>query len=481
MGGLKKVLKNAGLYTIVQIIQGVVSFLMLPIYTKYLSPTDYGIVSVVTSVINFLGIFYILGLHGALVKYYVYYEDDKEKQNELVSTIIITVFIIAGTFTGLFILLHKVLLEKFLNGIDFYPYLFYSLISIFFSSIYICYQALLQIRAKGNKYSIIQLCIVFGTLILNIIFIIVFKFQAMGMILSGLIINILVFIYAIISLNKEFTISFNKEILRKSLKYSLPLLPHSLANWTSNLVDRILLNNLLSAKFVGIYNVGYQFGNIINIVALAVNNAFIPWFFSEMKGENDRSALKKFAIVFIMIYSIGAMWLSILAPIVLKIMVNEKYMAAVTCIPYIAFAYVYNGIYYFFVSGLFYNERGTKYIFLGSMTGAVINIILNYVLIPRYEIVGSSIATLVSFITTSILVLIISIRINRGDNLRWDYKRLYLIATSAMILTIVSLRIFDNNIIMKFVTCIISTVIIFLISGIKANDVIKIIGSKFKK
>jgi len=289
--------------------------------------------------------------------------------------------------------------------------------------------------------------------------------------LSAFIVSLITFTYAVVVFTKFTSWKVDKKIMVKSLKYAMPLVPHTLAGWISNLADRIILNNLKSTSLVGIYNIGYQFGNIINMVAGAVNSAFIPWFFSIMKdNENDRNQIYKFGTAFILLYSLGALWLSILSPYILKIMVHKNFFGAVDCIPYIAFAYVFNGVYYFFVSGLFYNEAGTKYIFIASTISAAVNIILNFLLIPKYEIIGASLATLISFALMSVMVLNLSKIINKKDDLKWKYKRLYSIVIISMIITF-SIKNLQLNFISNLSLLLIATIIIFFVSGLKLKDI----------
>ena len=471
MISVKKVAKNAGIYGIVQILQGAIGFFLLPIYTRFLTPNDYGIVSIVTSVTGFLGMFYLLGLNGAISKYYYEYQDDESQFKKFIGTIITIILIISLVLTIFLFGTHHFLLDKFIKGIDFYPYMAIGLLTVGFSTIFPIYQGLLQMQHRAEKYAIQQFTTFLVTLILNIVFIVIIKVGAIGPLLSAFIVSLITFTYAVVVFTKFTSWKVDKKIMVKSLKYAMPLVPHTLAGWISNLADRIILNNLKSTSLVGIYNIGYQFGNIINMVAGAVNSAFIPWFFSIMKdSKNDRNQIYKFGTAFILLYSLGALWLSILSPYILKIMVHKNFFGAVDCIPYIAFAYVFNGVYYFFVSGLFYNEAGTKYIFIASTISAAVNIILNFLLIPKYEIIGASLATLISFALMSVMVLNLSKIINKKDDLKWKYKRLYSIVIISMIITF-SIKNLQLNFISNLSLLLIATIIIFFVSGLKLKDI----------
>lgn len=474
MISVKKVIKNAGIYGIVQILQGAVGFFLLPIYTRYLTPNDYGIFSIVTSITGFLGMFYLLGLNGAISKYYYEYENDEGLFKKFIGTIITTILIISLILTIFLFGTHKFILDKFIKGISFYPYMAIGLLTVALSTLFPIYQSILQMQHKAEKYAVQQFSVFLVTLLLNIVFIVVIKLGVIGQLLSAFIVAVITFTYAVVVFTKFTKWKIDKKIMVRSMKYAMPLVPHSLAGWVSTLSDRLILNNLKGASLVGIYNIGYQFGNIINMVAGAVNSAFIPWFFSIMKEDkNDRKQIYRFGTAFILLYSLGALWLSILSPYILKIMVHKSFYGAVDCIPYIAFSYVFNGVYYFFVAGLFYNETGTKYIFITSTIAAVVNVILNFLLIPKYEIIGASVATLISFALSSVMVLYLSKIINKKDDLKWKYKKIYSIVIISMIITF-TIKKMQLNFISNLCLLLISTMILYLASGLKFKDIINL-------
>lgn len=474
MISVKKVIKNAGIYGTVQVLQGAIGFFMLRVYTEYLTKNDYGMFAIVTSITGFLGVFYLLGLNGAISKYYYEYEDDEALFKKFIGTIITTILMISLILTIFLFVTHKFILDKFIKGIDFYPYMAIGLLTVGLSTLFPIYQSILQMQHKAKRYAVQQFSVYLVTLLLNIVFIVVIKLGVTGQLLSPFIVSIITFIYAFIVFTKFTKWKIDKKIIVRSMKYAMPLVPHSLAGWTSTMADRLILNNLKDPSVVGIYNAGYQYGNIINLVATAVNSSFIPWFFGIMKdSKNDRKQIYRFGTAFILLYSLGALWLSILSPYILKFMVHKSFYSAVDCIPYIAFGYVFNGVYYFFVAGLFYNEAGTKYIFIASTVSAAVNVALNFFLIPKYGIIGASLATLISFALSSVMVLCLSRIINKKDDLKWNYKKIYSIVIIAMIITGIIKKMmlnFTSNLCLLLI----STIILYFVSGLKFKDIVNL-------
>lgn len=423
MSTTKKVLKNSSIYGTVSILQKAIGFFLLPLYTSYLSPTDYGITGVVGSVVSFLSLLYILSLNGSVTRFYYEYKSDEDKVKELWGTIMTFIVLNSIVFSSIFLIFHKYLLDPFAKGIAFYPYMFLGVITVTLSPSYSIFQATLQARQIGKKYGLNNLLFFIINLVLTIVFVVVFKFKAAGVLLAGAITNGIFFIYTLIDFFPHIKLRLNIKYMSESLRYSLPLLPHSLSGWIMTMLDRIFLNNMKTAATVGIYNIGFQFGNILNIVTTAVNQAYVPWFFENMKeGEEGRNRIIKFAEYSILIYGFAAMSISLFGKDILSFMVTSQFREGWVVIPFISFAYVFNGIYYFFVNPLFYNKKGTKYIPIGTFSSAVINSILNAVLIPPYGIIGASIASMISMVLSSVIMLFISAKI---EYVEFNWRRIY--------------------------------------------------------
>jgi O-antigen/teichoic acid export membrane protein len=423
----KKVLANSGIYTIVSILQKCIGFFLLPVYTSYLLETDYGITGVTTSIVSLLSVFYVLSLNGAISRFYFDYKDNKEKLREFWGTNILFVAINSFALSILLFIFHKYLLMPFVKGISFYPYLAIALVSITLNPIYNIFQSTLQAEQKGKQYGLNNLSYFTINLILTIVFVVGFKFKAMGVLLSLAVTDTIFFIYTLIRFIPTVKLRINKAYLKQSLGYSLPLIPHSLAGWIMGMLDKLFLNNMISTEAAGAYNIGFQFGNIMNILTTAVNQAYVPWFFDKMKhGEEGKKSAVKFAEYAIVVYGLIGMLISLFGQEVTRVMISRKFnfQDGWKIVPLITFAFVFNGIYYFFVNPLFYNKRGTKFVSVGTFFSAIMNSVLNYVLIPKYGTIGSAIASLISMFMASVLILVISTKI---EKVGFRYIKIYAI------------------------------------------------------
>jgi O-antigen/teichoic acid export membrane protein len=162
-----------------------------------------------------------------------------------------------------------------------------------------------------------------------------------------------------------------------------------------NLADRVILNNLSTLSLVGLFDIGSQIGKLINVITLGVNSAFSPWFFEQLKADkNNKKTIAEVTDKIMLLYVFVAIAISWFSPELLKLIANVSYHSAWNVVPFIAFAFVINGFYYSF-SNVFFLEK-TKYLPIISFIGAIINIALNFLLIPIYGIMGAAIASLSS-------------------------------------------------------------------------------------
>lgn len=475
MSDYKKVIKNSGIYGVVSVLQKAIGFFLLPLYTAYLTTADYGTVSVVTSLTSFYSIFFTLSLDGAITRFYYDYKDDKEKLKEFWGSIYVFILVNSIIWGSALIIFHKFLLNPFAKGINFMPYLLIGVITILLSPTYNIFQGSLQARQVGMKYGLNNLIYFVINLVLTILLVVNFKMKAVGVLTATLITNAIFFIYSFFDFLPDIKFKINFKYLKDSLKYSLPILPHSLSGWFLSMLDRIFLNNMKSTSVAGVYNIGFQFGNIINIFTTAVNQAYVPWFFENMKsGKEGRNKVVKFAENAVVIYCLCAICLSFFGKDVLKIMVSKDYTGGWMVIPFLSFAYVFNGIYYFFVNPLFYNKKGTKYIAVGTFAAAILNTILNYVLVPKFSMIGSSLASLLSMATASLLMLGIS---NKIENVHFKWLRMYAIAVVSFFISLINfVNININYVLLFIIKLVIFTIIVFVIYIVYKDEIKKLVN-----
>ena len=392
----RKLAKNAAIYSVFTLLQRGLGFFLLPVYTTVLATEQLGIISTATAVISFLVLFFGLSLRGSTAFYYYEYKDNKLAYlKKIYGTNVL--FILLFTILGIaFLLATKTLiLDKLFENIAFSPYVLLALASIFLQPIYFFYQALLKAKQQARKAALLDF-VYFGVMIsLTLVLILGFQFEAEGALLANAVASLFVFILSLVGLYKEITICFIPELLKKSLRYSLPLLPHNLSGWAMNMIDKIMLNAINSLSVVALFDVGSQIGKVVNMISLGVNSAYAPWFFDQVKNDtNSKKNIVSVTQKIVLLYVVVGVAVSWLAPELLKMISKPDYHESWIVVPLIATAFVINGFYFTF-SSVFFLEK-TKYLPLLTISGAIVNIILNYFLIQHYGFLGAAIASLLT-------------------------------------------------------------------------------------
>ncbi len=460
---IPKTLQNSAIYTIIMFLQKGISFLLLPLYTYYLSPDDYGILGVVTSISSFFSVFISWGLGAAAARFYYKKDSNEEYVKKLYGTIALFILINSLLIASVLLTAHRLLINPFIGEIDFFPYVFLGLLYLFINPLYVFYQEYLQTSKAGIKYGFNSLCNFILQVVLIVLFLSVFHLGVVGVLLSNLIVAVLFFIYVLIRFVSKLTLKLDKCILKEAMHYALPLLPHHLANWSNGALDKILVNGIRSKADAGLYNLGQQYGSVMDFMASGINQAYVPWFYGKVnEGAQGYSQIVRVAEVCAWLLSFLGVVLSLFSREVLQIMIlNPAYGDVWRIVPFVVFAFVFKGIYYFFVNILFLKD--TQVVFTITLITVGVNIGANLLFIPNYGFYGCAMACIISFFTQCSLALIIS-RIKNHDII-FKWGSMYLAAFIGLGFSVSSLFLSDFPIV-------VSLLIKVLVCGIFAGFII---------
>ena len=294
MSSKKKVIENSFFYIFSSLLIKAMGFLLLPIYTLFLSPDEYGISNLVMGFINVAIFIVAFSLYSAVIRFYTDYQDNRARLKRLYGTLISFV-ILSGVLTLILgIVFRNIVTSIFFEGISFYPIVFIALMSLVFVTLYTLHQSILQGMQLGKKLTRLNLTVFIATAALKIVFIGVFKLGVVGFLLAQLIVYVIYALYMFFDLREndliEWTIDLT--ILKEALKYSIPLMPHNLSTRIASLASRIFINVSGTLAAVGLYSIAMQFGNLIDVLQISVNKAFQPWFY-EMMNKNDERSKRK--------------------------------------------------------------------------------------------------------------------------------------------------------------------------------------------
>lgn len=463
---IPRLAQNSAIYTILMIFQKGIGFVLLPLYTSYLSPTDYGIQAVVVSISSFLSMLLAFDIDSAARRYYYIYNEDKNKAKTMYGTAAIVILLNSFLLGGITILLHNVIITPFLGEVDFYPYVFLGLLFVLVNPLYLLYQSYLQTIQDGVTYGINSFIYTALYICINILLLVYFKLGVLSILYSQLIVAVVFFIYVSIRFLPTLKLGIDKPFLKEALKYSLPLIPHTLANWSNDTLDKLIVNKIRNAADTGIFGLAQQYSSVVSIASNAVNQAYLPWFMKQA-DKNEYQLIKDVAWVSFTIICLFATFFSLYAKEILGLMIsNPQYDDVYILVPYLVFAYVFKTIYFYFVDVLYLKD--TKVIFTITWTTVLFGIGANLILIPKIGIIGAAIACTITFFVKSVMALLISSQ--RNKKIRFDWVKMYLLAITcfAIVLYIIYfVEIYDSKIVMLIKSLMFSVLAILMIAANK--------------
>ena len=404
-------LKNTGIYTLTSIINSAIPFFLLPILTRYLTPEDYGIVSMFSLLVTFISPFIGLSINGAIARQY--YNQEEVDIWAYVWNCIIILLISSGTIGLMFYIFGDLIAQ-----ISSFPIQMIWTIIIYSIGQFICVivLTLLQVQKKALLYGIFNISMTLLNTLLSILFIVGIGYAWRGRI-YGQLVSVLIFAVVAIGMlikNSWVKFSFNKKYIYNALLFGIPLIPHALSGSIISMTDRIFITNMVGLDATGIYTVGYQVGSIINILAISFNNAYVPWLYERLKADNKKTKVK--IVQFTYLYFVGIMiiatLLGLIAPIVLNLFLGKAFNESSVYVVWVAMGYAFNGMYLMVVNYIFYAQRTTLLTTVTIFTAAI-NIILNYFFIKAFGAIGAAQATAITFFIKFITVWILSAKVQK--------------------------------------------------------------------
>lgn len=403
----EKVIKNAFFYTISSITTLIISFISVTLLTYLLSPEEYGIVNFFSSTVSILTIILSVSISASISRFYY---EKSSNYKEYIKSICFFIIIFNMILTPIFIIFSSQI-AAFLN-IE--VKLFYLILLGCYANIFLEFyekHLIASQNAKGHMiFKVVPL--ILNTLI-SIILIISLKNLNGGYIrvLTILCINILFLIYIICKARNLFKVKANKRNVKTALLFSIPLVLHSLSNYILTYFDKLIINQYGNLSSTGVYSLATKISEVLLLVINSINYSWAPVFYQNNGDyKSVEGILKKYSqLVFLM-----ALGIIFYAENIAKILVASEFHSALSIIPVLVIGYIFVFLYQIYVNYAIYIKK-TINITVNTIIAAIINIILNYIFIPKYGYQAACYTTLISYILLFIFHYINSKFILKGD------------------------------------------------------------------
>lgn len=394
MNKYTKLLKNTSILGMGAFLSKVLVFLLLPLYSSVMTTADYGVADIVAQSANLLQPLITLGICNAVFRFCY---DDKDNQDAVFTIGFSTLIAGMGIFAICIPLLKQIyILDEYMVLLALYVFM-YGMHSI-------CAQ-FLRGRGQVKIYAVKGvLCTVF-TLVLNILLLLVFRLGVTGYLVANILADFFTVIYMFKAGDLIDAIQIKKysaKLASNMLKYSIPLIPTTVFWWITNISDRYIILYMVDESASGIYAMSYKIPNIV----IMLTGVFIEAWQMALVEEDKNGGMGKFFTKVFEGYKsvmfIAASGLILFVKLITKILIKNDFYAAWEYTPFLIVATVCSGL-VTFVSVIFLVRKKSVNSLICSSASAIINVLLNIVLIKAYGVMGAAIATMLSYIAVYFL------------------------------------------------------------------------------
>ena len=401
--------KSSGVYTISSFINASIPFFLIPVLTRYLSPEDYGMVSMFTITLSIASLFVGLNMHGAISRRF--FSDQSTDFPRYIGNCIFILFL-STVIILLFPLLFDTQLNQF-TGLAMNIQFIIIVIS-FFQFIVLILLVNWQIRQKPIAYGILQISQTLIIYTLTIFFIVMLKMKWKGRVDAQVLASgIFAIISAIILLKKKWVkFEYNKKDIQHALQFSLPLIPHAVGGLLITMTDRLFITNMIGLKETGIYTIAFQIGSVLTILVASFINAYVPWLYNKLNKNDWSIKLKivKYTYLFFFIVLMVPVLATLVLPWFLSYFVDKSFVGANAYAIWIILGYSFYSMYLMIAGFIFYAEK-TKYLAFVTFTTAIINIPICYIMIKLNGTLGAAQSTAIVYFLSFIFTWILSSRV----------------------------------------------------------------------
>jgi O-antigen/teichoic acid export membrane protein len=408
---VRKMFKSFSIYTGANFINLAAPFFLLPILTRVLSPSDYGILATFMAMMGIVNIIAMAGSTDALIRGYF----DREKQDFNFAKFAFNALMV-NVMVFLVLIFIILLFKSFISVSLSVPanWLFLLPVIGLCGAIYAPACKLFLFKKQPVPYVILKTSYTFGELSLSILLVVFLSLNWQGRVIGIAINNILFCLAGVYILWKSnyLNVSYNTKYIKQILIFGLPVLVHSLGFPIIAAVDKIFLNRMIGLSATGVYSVGYAIAAVIGILSGAFNAVWSPFLYERLGHATNalKKKLVKLTYAYFMFISFITFALIISAPHFLKFFIGKEFLGATQFVLWIAMGYAAHAM-YTIVSGYIFYEKKTYLLTITAFITVALSIIFNYILIRLNGAIGAAQAAFLVFSCRFLLVWYFSNRV----------------------------------------------------------------------
>lgn len=446
LNSLKQIGKHSFVYSLNYIFSSLAGILLLPVYTRYLDKTNYGTLSLIDQSIYYIKIVFFLGGAAAVTRFYHYFESEREKR--LVVSTGIWLALCISTLGGTLLVLGAAPIATMIFGSASFKIFLYLaaviLVSESLNSVSMSYYAAVK---NSGRYVTIGLSQLLVGIACNLFFIVWLRQGAIGMVYGQATTNTVFCLVNVAIILYSTGVRFSRNICKEMVRFGLPLVPATILAALMHNSDQYILRYFCGLEAVGIYSLGYKIAFAANSVfTVSVNLVWSSSMIYEIHKEPNAKEIYARITTYIMSLLLVFMFVvSVFSEQIITLLATPTYREAYRVMPLVCLGLVPYGLNAFLSIGVnIYNK--TWLVPITNGIAAVVNILLNILLIPRFGYMGAASVTVVTYVVFALAAW----RIYRDVySIPFEWSRLGLLTAACVVLYAISACAPIDSVIMK--------------------------------
>lgn len=403
---IKTLFGNLAIYGLGDVATSIISLLLLPVFTRYLAPADYGVITLLLTIEAVTKILFRWGVDTAFIRLYYDCADAAARQR-LASTLFFLLLAANGVLLAAAVLsadwLSTVIFKTPAHGI----LIAMTVASTFVAGFYFIPLQVLRIEQRSRTYIALTFTRSAGTIAARLWLVIGAGMGVFGIVLADVIVTAA---FALILSRWAAPLIrpvFSRPVMREALGFGLPRVPHSVAHQVISVADRYFLNAYGTLRDVGLYSIGASFGLVLKLFLSAFEAAWTPFFLGVMREPDARRVYASVSTYVVALLALLVAGLCAIAPGLVRLFTEAEFHAAAIVTPWIALGVMFQGLYLVGSIGLVITKR-TKLYPLATGTAAAVSLLANALLIPRFGMLGAAWANVLSYAVLALVTVTFS-------------------------------------------------------------------------
>lgn len=394
---VKSLFRSLVIYGLGDVATSLVGLLLLPIFTNYLTPADYGVITMLLTIEAVTKVAFRWGVDTAFMRLYYDCEDQAARQR-LASTILFFLLAVNGSVVVLASTSANWLSAHLIGPSASGVLVTLTIINTFVAGFYFIPFQVFRISGRPRHYIAFTFGRSAGTIVARLGLVIWAGMGVLGIVVADVVVTAII----ALALSRWFVPLirpvFSRPVLKEALTFGLPRVPHSIAQQIISVSDRYFLKAYGTLADVGLYSIGASFGLALKLFLSAFEAAWTPFFLAVMKEPDARriySTVSTYVVAALMLLVAG---LCALAPDVVRLFTAPAFHSAAQVTPWIALGVMFQGLYLVGSIGLVITKRTTLYPIATGIAAAA-SLLANRLLIPRFGMLGAAWANCIAYAT----------------------------------------------------------------------------------